>query len=129
MIPEIVIPDAVLNWTSAVLLISGAFFSLVAGVGLLVLPDLLTRIHAAAKPQVLGLMLMLLGLAVEWRAWVWVPVLVLAWMVQMVTGPVASHLVGRTAYRTKHAKRELLVRDDLRDFGRHLSTGEGEQPR
>ncbi len=102
-----------LDWLAAFLLVSGAFFSLVAGVGLLVLPDLLARMHAAAKPQVLGLLLMLAGLAIEWRSWVWLPVLFLAWVTQMVTAPVASHLVGRTGYRTKHARRELLHRDEL----------------
>lgn len=102
-----------LDWLAAFLLVSGAFFSLVAGVGLLVLPDLLARMHASAKPQVLGLLLMLAGLAIEWRSWVWLPVLFLAWVTQMVTAPVASHLVGRTGYRTKHARRELLHRDEL----------------
>ncbi|MCV7748326.1 monovalent cation/H(+) antiporter subunit G [Micrococcus luteus] len=102
-----------LDWLAAFLLVSGAFFSLVAGVGLFVLPDLLARMHAAAKPQVLGLLLMLAGLAIEWRSWVWLPVLLLAWVTQMVTAPVASHLVGRTGYRTKHARRELLHRDEL----------------
>lgn len=102
-----------LDWLAAILLVSGAFFSLVAGVGLLVLPDLLARMHAAAKPQVLGLLLMLAGLGIVWRSWVWLPVLFLAWVTQMVTAPVASHLVGRTGYRTKHARRELLHRDEL----------------
>lgn len=102
-----------LDWLAAFLLVSGAFFSLVAGVGLLVLPDLLARMHAAAKPQVLGLLLMLAGLGIVWRSWVWLPVLLLAWVTQMVTAPVASHLVGRTGYRTKHARRELLHRDEL----------------
>lgn len=113
-------PTSLLDWAAALLFVSGAFFSLVAGVGLFVLPDLLSRMHAAAKPQVLGLLLMLLGLALRWEAWVWVPVLVLAWVTQMVTGPVASHLVGRTGYRTKHAHRDLLVRDDLAAAARRV---------
>ena len=80
-----------LDWLSAALLVSGAFFTLVAGVGLLLLPDLLARMHASAKPQVLGLMLMLAGLAIAWESWPWVPVLFLAWVTQMVTAPVAAH--------------------------------------
>ena len=110
----------VLDWATAGLFIVGAFFSFVAGVGLLVLPDVLSRMHAAAKPQVLGLLLMLSGLALRWQAWEWVPVLVLAWVTQMVTAPVASHLVGRTGYRTKHAHRDLLVRDDLAAAARRV---------
>lgn len=115
--------ETALLWdiVAAVLLISGAFFSLVAGVGLTVLPDLLTRIHAAAKPQVLGLLLMLAGLACVWRSWVWVPVLLAAWVLQMVTAPVAAHLMARAGYRTRHARRELLDRDELAEVVRRGS--------
>lgn len=105
--------STILDWVAAGLLISGAFFSFVAGVGLLLLPDLLTRMHAAAKPQVLGLLLMLAGLALHHGRWDWVPMLVLAWLTQMVTAPVASHLIGRTGYRTRHVRRDLLHRDEL----------------
>ena len=35
----------------------GAFFVLVAAIGVLRFTDVLTRMHAAAKPQVLGLLL------------------------------------------------------------------------
>lgn len=116
--------DASLVWdtAAAVLLIAGAALSLVAGVGLTVLPDLLTRIHAAAKPQVLGLLLMLAGLAVAWRAWVWLPILFFAWLLQMITAPVAAHLVARAGYRTRHVKRDLLDKDELAEVvrrGRH----------
>ena len=112
--------STLLDWLSALLLVAGAFFTLVAGVGLLLLPDLLARMHASAKPQVLGLLLMLTGLAIAWESWVWLPVLFLAWVTQMVTAPVASHLVGRTAYRTKHARRELLHRDELAAVARRV---------
>ena len=101
------------DWLAAALLIAGAFFSLVAGVGLVVLPDLLSRMHASAKPQVLGLLLMLTGLALVWGSWAWVPVLLAAWVMQMIAAPVASHLISRTGYRTKHMRRDLLHRDDL----------------
>ena len=46
-----------------VVILGGAFWSLMAGIGLLRLPDVLTRMHAATKPQVLGLLMMLLGVA------------------------------------------------------------------
>ena len=61
--------DTSLLWdtVAAVLLIVGASLSFIAGVGLTVLPDLLTRIHAAAKPQVLGLLCMLLAEAPQAR--------------------------------------------------------------
>ncbi|QCU77281.1 monovalent cation/H(+) antiporter subunit G [Citricoccus sp. SGAir0253] len=106
---------AVADGIAGVLLVLGAALSTVAGIGLLRFPDLLSRMHAATKPQVLGLLLVLLALAFAWRAWAWVPVLVLAWVLQMLTAPVSAHLVGRAGYRTKHLRREILYTDELAD--------------
>jgi multicomponent Na+:H+ antiporter subunit G len=43
---------------------------------------------------------------------VW-PVLVVAWIFQLLTVPVSAHMVGRAGYRTKHLHRELLTADEL----------------
>ena len=99
----------------AVLLIGGALMSLAAGVGLVRFPDLLSRMHAATKPQVLGLLLFLLALAVETGRWVAVPVLVLCWVFQLLVSPVSAHMVGRAGYRTRHLRRDLLTLDELDD--------------
>jgi multicomponent Na+:H+ antiporter subunit G len=122
--------DLSLLWDSiaAVLLVLGAFLSFVAGIGLARFPDLLTRIHSAAKPQVLGLLLMLSGLAFVWRAWVWLPILLFAWALQMVTAPVAAHLVGRAGYRTRHLDRDLLYADELAQVVSSGQHGEGPRP-
>ncbi|MFC3300458.1 monovalent cation/H(+) antiporter subunit G [Arthrobacter agilis] len=100
----------------SVLLIGGALMSLAAGIGLTRFPDLLSRMHAATKPQVLGLLLFLLALAVENGSWVLVPILVLCWIFQLLTSPVSAHMVGRAGYRTRHLQRELLTLDELDDI-------------
>ncbi len=97
----------------AVLLIVGCLMSLAAGVGLLRFPDLLSRMHAATKPQVLGLFCLLAAVALSAGQWVWVPVLALVWVFQLLTAPVSAHMVGRAAYRSKHLKEATLVADDL----------------
>ncbi|RJT83343.1 monovalent cation/H(+) antiporter subunit G [Arthrobacter cheniae] len=99
----------------SVLLIAGALMSLAAGVGLVRFPDLLSRMHAATKPQVLGLLLFLLALAVENGTWLLVPLLVLCWVFQLLTSPVSAHMVGRAGYRTRHLRRDLLTLDELDD--------------
>jgi multicomponent Na+:H+ antiporter subunit G len=87
--------------------------SLGAAIGLLRFPDLLSRMHAATKPQVLGLFLLLAAIGLQMRTWwVW-PVLVVAWIFQLLTVPVSAHMVGRAGYRTKHLHRELLTADEL----------------
>jgi multicomponent Na+:H+ antiporter subunit G len=99
----------------SVLLIGGALMSLAAGIGLVRFPDLLTRMHAATKPQVLGLLLLLLALAVDNGSWALVPVLILCWVFQLLTSPVSAHMVGRAGYRTRHLRRDLLTLDELDD--------------
>lgn len=111
MSPELM--DTVIDAVSAVLMIVGALMSLAAAVGLLRFPDLLSRMHAATKPQVLGLFLLLASIGLQLRTWwVW-PVLLVAWIFQLLTAPVSAHMVGRAGYRTKHLHRELLTSDDL----------------
>ena len=106
-------PDAWIDVLSAVFMVVGALMSLAAAIGLLRFPDLLTRMHAATKPQVLGLFLLLAAIGLQLRTWwVW-PVLLVAWIFQLLTVPVSAHMVGRAGYRTKHLHRELLSADEL----------------
>lgn len=105
--------DAWVDVLSAVFMIVGAIMSLGAAIGLLRFPDLLSRMHAATKPQVLGLFLLLASIGLQLRIWwVW-PVLLVAWIFQLLTVPVSAHMVGRAGYRTKHLHRELLTSDEL----------------
>jgi multicomponent Na+:H+ antiporter subunit G len=98
---------------SALCLVVGALMSLAAGIGMLRFPDLLSRMHAATKPQVLGMLLMLTAVGLQLGQWSLVPALLLAWLFQLLTAPVSAHMVGRSGYRTKHLKKETLVLDDL----------------
>ena len=113
MNPEASVVDNVIDAVSAVFMVVGALMSLAAAVGLLRFPDLLSRMHAATKPQVLGLFLLLAAIGLQMRTWwVW-PVLLVAWIFQLLTVPVSAHMVGRAGYRTKHLHRELLSSDEL----------------
>lgn len=105
--------DAVLDIAAAVFLTSGALLSLAAGVALVRFPDLLTRMHAAAKPQVLGLLLVLVGCALRLRTGVDITTLVLVGAFQLATAPVAAHMVGRAAYPHDDIRTDLLVTDEL----------------
>ncbi len=113
MTPEAGGVDAVIDAVTAVFLVLGALMSLTATIGLLRFPDLMSRMHAATKPQVLGLFLLLAAIGLQMRQWwVW-PVLVVAWIFQLLTVPVSAHMVGRAGYRTKHLHPELLSVDEL----------------
>ncbi|MDJ0339974.1 monovalent cation/H(+) antiporter subunit G [Streptomyces sp. H10-C2] len=103
------------DWAAEGCLLLGAALCFVAGIGLLRLPDTLTRMHAATKPQVLGLLLVLLGVALRLRSWVDLGTLVLIGTFQLMTVPVAAHMVGRAAYRTGQVRSDQLVVDELDD--------------
>ncbi|MEJ5913598.1 monovalent cation/H(+) antiporter subunit G [Pseudokineococcus sp. 1T1Z-3] len=91
----------------------GVALALVAALGVLRLPDVLTRLHAAAKPQALGIVLVAVGVALALRTPVVVGVVVLVVVLQLVTAPVAAHMIGRAAYRTGKVRQDLLLVDEL----------------
>lgn len=110
-----------MNWgeiadtAGLVCLLAGALLSLSAAMGLLRFPDLLSRMHAATKPQVLGLLLTLLGVGLQLRNGLDSTSLLLVGMIQMLTQPVAAHMVARSAYRTGQARECRLVIDEVTD--------------
>jgi multicomponent Na+:H+ antiporter subunit G len=69
--------------------------------------------HAGTKPQVLGLILVLVGLALRLRSGGAVWALVLVAVFQLLTAPVGAHMVGRAGYRTGKIREDLLVVDEL----------------
>jgi multicomponent Na+:H+ antiporter subunit G len=105
--------DVAADVVVAVCFVAGCGLALVAGIGLVRFPDLLSRMHAATKPQVLGLSLMVLGLSIHLRDARVLGTLALVVVFQMITGPVAAHMVGRAGYRTGRVRTDLLVRDEL----------------
>ena len=60
--------DTAFDIASACCLVAGALLGLAAAIGLVRFPDLLSRMHAATKPQVLGLLLVVLGGAAPARS-------------------------------------------------------------
>ncbi|MFD3732818.1 monovalent cation/H(+) antiporter subunit G [Streptomyces sp. NPDC058632] len=118
---------AVSDVITAVLLLAGATFCLLGSVGLIRFPDVVSRLHAAAKAQTLGLMLILVGTAVQMPLR-YAPVLLLVVLFQLFTAPITSQIVGRTAYRVQALDRGALFRDELADRLARDGTPVGEQP-
>lgn len=89
-------------------LLLGGFFALIAAIGVLRLPDVLTRMHASTKAGVLGSSLILIGSAIylaetEVTARVIATILFL-----MLTTPIGAHMIGRAAVRDlKHQHDEI----------------------
>ncbi len=103
----------ILDLIAAVLLVLAAFLTLAAAVGLIRFPDALARLHAATKPQILGLLLAVLALALGVRSWAVLLLIVPVVVFQLLTAPIAAHMVGRAGYRTGEFDDESLVIDEL----------------
>ncbi len=105
--------ETVLDALSLVCLIAAAGFSVAAGIGLLRFPDVLSRLHAATKPQIFGLLLVIAAISLHERSWLTLATLLPVFVFQALTSPVAAHMVGRAAYRTGQLDDESLVIDEL----------------
>jgi len=114
---ELRLPDAVIDVTVLVLILLGAVLCLSAAVGLLRFRDVPSRLHAATKPQVLGLVLICLSIAVSIGTvgGILVGLLLVAPIVlmQFATAPLSAHMVGRQAYRNGTTDERSLVVDEL----------------
>ena len=105
----------ILDIISAVCIIGAALLSLAAGIGALRFPDLLSRMHAASKPQLFGLVLVMFAVGLQTLHWGPISTMILIVLFQLFTVPVAAHMIGRAGYRTKHLRRSMLYRDELDD--------------
>jgi multicomponent Na+:H+ antiporter subunit G len=101
-------------YAGCVLLLLGALFSLVAAIGVVRLPDLFSRMHAASKAGPVGSGLVLLAVAlvsadtgVALRA-------IVGLVFLLLTTPVGAHLLARASYRTSDQLPANMVVDELK---------------
>lgn len=82
---------------ASLLLALGSFFVLVGGIGMLRMPDLYTRMHAASVTETMGTLLILVGLILL-TGWTLASFKLFAiLMFLLFTGPVAAYAVANTA--------------------------------
>lgn len=108
-------PENVADHLGALLLLAGSFFCLAAAIGLVRFPGPFTRMHAATKPSVFGLLLVLAGVSLTLRDPKVVTLLALAVLFQVMTAPVSAHLVSRSSHRSRNTGEEHLEVDELAD--------------
>jgi len=98
-------------------IVVGVIFTMVTVVGILRLPDVYTRAHAASKSATMGVLSILLG--VFFYFWINEGVvsvqLLLAILFLFITSPIGGHLMSRAAYISGVKPTKLTVRDDFAD--------------
>jgi multicomponent Na+:H+ antiporter subunit G len=108
--------NEITNFIVAILVLAGTFLSLVTTVGLLRLPDIYSRSHAASKSATLGVMLILLAaLLYFYQDYGLDARLILGILFVLITSPVAGHLISRSAYYSGVPLWNQSVQDDLKE--------------
>jgi len=100
----------------AFLLLAGTFFSVVACVGLVRLPDVYCRMQAAGKAGTLGVALIILAVGIWFAAAEpWTAIRAgLAIVFQFFTTPAATHLLTRAVYLAEYPRTDRTAIDELR---------------
>lgn len=89
-----------MSYLAGALIGAGVALMVLAGLGLLRLPDVFARMHAATKSASLGLACVLVGAALLLPGVEAKLKLLAAVVFQFMTAPVAAHVIGRAAYRS-----------------------------
>ncbi|WP_424932253.1 monovalent cation/H(+) antiporter subunit G [Amaricoccus macauensis] len=99
------------EWIASAFLLLGAFFCLVAGIGIIRLKDVFSRMHAATKAGTLGLGLICVAVMIKAETWLGIIEALFVFVFMLLTAPVGAHLIGRAAFR-KHQQMDENTRQD-----------------
>ena len=106
---------AIAHGASWVCIVAGALLCIVGGIGMLRLPDLYTRVHAASVADTGGMLLILLGLLLQAGIGLVAIKLVLIIAFLLITSPTATHAMARAA---RQDGVDPVIDDDHDDQGR-----------
>ena len=87
-----------LEWTGGVLVCAGGLAAIIGALGLVRLPDVYSRIHAAGVVDTAAVALMVLGMILLAPSWLVVVKLVLVGVFLFFTSPVSGHAIARVAH-------------------------------
>jgi multicomponent Na+:H+ antiporter subunit G len=122
-----ILPD-ILSW---VFLLGGSFFAVVGGIGVLRMPDLFTRLHAAGITDTMGAGLILTGLMFQGGFTLVTAKLILLLAFVWFSSPVATYALSRAALASGQEPfwaEDLEIPEDARIPGKETQrTEEGEE--
>jgi multicomponent Na+:H+ antiporter subunit G len=88
-----------MDMIGGIAMVVGAVLVLLAGVGVVRFDDVYARMHAAAKAPALGVLLVGVGTVASIRTVQAAVAVSLVVVLQLIAGPVGTHMLGRAVYR------------------------------
>ena len=85
------------EWAIVALALVGTFFGAVAAIGIVRMPDIYTRAHAASKSDTLGAVLTIAAVALALESGLSTVKAVFLIVFMFVTNPTAAHAIARAA--------------------------------
>lgn len=98
---------------TALLMVAGALFALVAAIGINRLPDVYTRMHAASKAGTVGSGLLLVAVGFHSGDLATFSRALAGFFFFILTAPVSAHLLAKAAHQVGFRLHPVSVRDDL----------------
>jgi len=112
---------------SAVFILAGSIFMLIASIGTIRLPDFYIRNSASTKAVVLGVLLILLGVGIHYNdTIVFIEIFAILLFIFLIA-PLAAHIVSRAAVITQVKFWEKTKLDELREYEKEQEEEAGEK--
>lgn len=107
----------IVEYAGVILILIGGVMAVISAIGILRLPDVYTRSHAATKSSTLAVLLSLSGTFIYfWASENFISVrLLLGITFVFLTAPVAGHLITRAAYRSRVKLADASTEDALEE--------------
>lgn len=112
----------IVEYAGIILILLGGVMAVISAFGILRLPDVYTRSHAATKSSTLAVLLSLSGTFIYfWASENFVSVrLLLGITFVFLTAPVSGHLITRAAYRSRVKLADSSTEDALEEALREI---------
>ncbi|WP_245601471.1 monovalent cation/H(+) antiporter subunit G [Sedimentitalea nanhaiensis] len=104
--------QAVIDILSWIFIIGGSFFAIVGAVGLVRFPDFWSRLHAVSVTDSAGVILLIVGMALQAGLTLVTVKLLLILAFLFITGPTSTHAVANAALVSGLKPRSSVDRDD-----------------
>ena len=105
--------DTFVTLVVAAMVVIGSFFTLVAALGLIRLPDVYTRMHAASKAGTLGSGVLLIALGILAGDTGTLTRALAGVVFFLLTAPISAHLLAKASYAMGYRMSDLTVVDEM----------------